>query len=1046
MQADKMLEWTESGEANPPQMYWQWDEDAGRFAILNEPWRIVGPGGLSHTVPDAIWIDRLFFGERFVALADWRSRKLWLFEPASTSLEAMPLPEPADIAAMQTDGDAVWLLVRSQAQVLRLDAAGTVRQRLGTRLSFPSERRLGFEWPDDMLVSADGLSILVCDSGNRRLLRIDTASARFRSFPVPLSPRFILHDGPDGWLLSDGADTLIWGTDRYGAMRVDRDQPMNCCRIMRRHGQVFGSDESGRWGQLTIRPPSLRPERLQPLVRLAMQIEAGQGDIGGLLAGLDAGALSEMLRYSDRGSALAAHLNRREFLLPFLPEPWNNLADLEKQAVALQQLNQQIDTSSDPESLRVERAALGYRIKKSIGETVAALRQWREMTRRLESLSEEPSCALPMIEEFIAAARDMIGAVRRELADWQGEIDAQALTRQLVRYTLARRVIEEMGRDLAGERITLFDRSLVNAVEALTVIQAELYLKRGNIEQFKACYQSAINTHPDWTSLPLSYIDKLFTIGDLDAIDHRLRSMSNQQQENQHARLSVLFQQRGDLTNAAVHLRKELDLFPHRLDLIVPLLEIAQVDEKELQDRLSRAMVGRQGQIDTNYHLGRIFLKRGQTDKALDCFISECELFPESSNALLEIKEIFFTHPDVKFQLTEAKAERIWSLLKQYLDVRKQTAPLPDGIPILLFVLNYIALTESDENWLRDSLDRISSPDWLSLVRAHFRYRSLSGKAFEHFGEHNDELAAMLEQISCREALARELLNDPQLSAETRRIIGVRYPEALPFHDNSVPLRLDLSSGFHDMRQHFPFSQAGIVADRLLFVRKGLPELRCIETLTDQEEKTLYTFSGKESVWWFTHRRLQTILLWDQGTLKEYSVSGRLLAEQPLAERPFCLLRHPSGYIAFTGADQRVNWSLWRTSQGFSDEFQPCVRFPQSLSGVSYDDGTGLSWTPNGEFWRFQDGVFRLLFQRTIHRFTIRNCCYWPECQVFICLEGCKGITTPYLSLFDEQGMLLQRILLPWTGVDWLGLTNDRRLLFGQQGHWLGGVSASYSS
>lgn len=1038
MHADCLLEWRILPELTSSRPSFFWDSPEGRFMVKNEPWRIIDPEGKSCSLPKSIWIDRLFPISGNVYLADWRRQILWCFNQKDRTLSEVTLPQPGDVTAMfETSSGERWLLIRSQAQLLYLGQDWSLKKRMGTRLGIASEKRLGFEWPDDAVFSHDGGMVLISDSGNNRLVRLDTDKGAFFSMPLPIRPAFILYDGPEGWLISDGADTLVWGSDRYGPLRVDSGSIMQSCRIIRQDEKLYGADETGNWGEIQVVTPGVAINSEISPARILLQLEKNEGDLNILLSNVDTKILREVLHYIPQHRTLSEYLLKSDHLQGLLPDPWSGMQEIENDAKALHAYAMGTVGEKNSEHSMVERSVLSYQIRKKYWTLIDIVREWRLLLEQLSQQTDLPEKLLILNNGIVEEARGRIRQVASDLDEQTSDLLHEKLLLLLVRYSLARSVLEELGQNLGSLRIPVFHRGLVGAIEAIDILAADIYLQKGDIARFKKGYEQAILDHPERTSLPMVYINKLFDISDLDAIEKSLSSMTNQHQEHLNARLARLYRQKGCKDKAAKHLRKELDLFPNRLELIGFLLEIADVDDTELEKRLNRALVGRHGQIDTHSNVGKIYLKRGHPEKALDHFFNECEQFPENQHSLLQIKELLFSNPEIK--LEKAQSLRLWLVLRSYIMARKPGLPLPDAIIPLLFILNNLTIEDLDTAWLRQTLKTVSNPEWRCEIETWLEWQSTRTHAGEPFSRDAASLPFWLEHLSCREALAREIM---ETNHSLLPILKQHYPEAVPSLDNCRPLRLEYDKDQLGVRNNFGFTRAQIVDGIIYYTLEGDRRLLASPELDVNVHRTVWTFSGKEQPLCVNHQRLRTVLLWDEEekTLKEINYQGDVLAIASFENRPRWIFSKNDGFFVFKNGNKKIVWNMWLTKRAFVEPSKELQQDWDKMYGMAYDLGLGLCRGTDSRFFSFADGVFRPLFRFDSPRLVLKAAYYWGEYDLFSVLQSYRGLTTTYLTLIDKMGEIKQRIPLPFSHVNWLGFGDKNRIFVGQLGHWLAGM------
>ncbi len=1030
---NSMISWTpiSQGEGGP---FWVWPHGSGFVTVRNDPWRVVFSEGKEFVLPSVVWIDRAFFVGNKVLLADWRSKNLWQVDP-DHNVSLFPLPEPVDIAAIhEISSGELWVLVRSLGQLQSIDYTGAVRRRLGTRIGVASENRLGFEWPDDAVFSDDGRNVLIADAGNDRLVRLNLETERFMSFPLPISPRFILYDGPEGWLISDGADSLLWGSDRYGPIGHESGQIMPCCRIFRHAGTLYGADEAGLWGEILVKKPCTAQDSKIPLARLLLAFEKNERDVNTLLSGVDLHTVKEILRYQPNSRHLSDYLIQSDFLLRQKPDPWSGLEQLELDAKALHDLARGAVGEKNSETSMVERTVLAYGIRKQFWQLIQAVQKWCLLLEQLSRQANLSDCLLQMNQGIAEEARFRIQRVAHELNEQNSDIQQESLRTMLVRYSLARAVLEELGQNPGSDRISLFHRGLVMAIQSIDVLAADIFLKKRDFERFKAGYEQAILDHPDRPSLSMAYINKLFEIGDLDTIEKRLSAMTNQQQENLNIKLSNLFRARGQLDKAVKSLRQELDLYPNRLDLIPALLSMTSVDEGELNTRIKRGLIASEQQIDTHYHLGRIYLYRGRPIDALNSFLEEIERFPEQVRSLLEIKDLLFCWPAIRQDLRIETYRRIWQALVRHIWICANLKDLGHGMWALLLVLNYIEVEETELKDLYNRVRVMGDSRWTTEIEAVMAFREW--KRNDTFQTAPDRMVSWLESLACRERVANEMLkaNDPGAVSSIRRL----FPEALVSSTNQSPLFLALDKGRCRLQNQLNFNKAAVLKSHLVWSRPGACELQ-IRSLENNSSRDLQIpIHPSSPVSWTAHPQFGTLLVFKNVNpliVDEIDVAGTVLFSHQMTELPDRVLPVEKGFLLFWDKALPSMIQLWHTGLGpvglqSTLEWQPVNWRPVGVS---------LCYAPDKHIYRYCAGQFLHLFDHSSSSMMIRACTTRQDHALLI-LEMFRGVPCGYLGVYSLSGQLRQRIPFPWGGIDWIDGSQMDMLYFGRRGGWIAGL------
>ncbi|MDQ1354788.1 MAG: hypothetical protein QG657_5097, partial [Acidobacteriota bacterium] len=136
-----------------------------------------------------------------------------------------------------------------------------------------------------------------------------------------------------------------------------------------------------------------------------------------------------------------------------------------------------------------------------------------------------------------------------------------------------------------------------------------------------------------------------------------------------------VYMEKGDADNAFIHLKKELDLYSHRVDLIPELIELKKLDHDEVQ-RYIDSILGKSPQvIDTHLYAARSFQKIGNDEQAEFYVDRELELFPENKAAFLLKHDLFNGHiPPISSTLdptSSAYFRKTWETFKIFMKLHR---------------------------------------------------------------------------------------------------------------------------------------------------------------------------------------------------------------------------------------------------------------------------------------------------------------------------------------------------------------------------------------
>ncbi|MCP5108849.1 MAG: hypothetical protein GY950_36030, partial [bacterium] len=183
-------------------------------------------------------IDTVFFTEETLVAADSLSKKFYRWSPrlepdktvSISGCTEYPLPPGSIITAAASRDDNFYLLDKGNSMIRVCDREFRELKTIGSRMGYMYEeerrQRLGFEFPEDMVISED--RFLVSDSGNKRLVVIDGEGKQENVIKLPEFPYKFISCDRDRVVLSDFDRSVMMVSLKYGFICLEElDYPVD---------------------------------------------------------------------------------------------------------------------------------------------------------------------------------------------------------------------------------------------------------------------------------------------------------------------------------------------------------------------------------------------------------------------------------------------------------------------------------------------------------------------------------------------------------------------------------------------------------------------------------------------------------------------------------------------------------------------------------------------------------------------------------------------------------------------------------------------------
>lgn len=162
-----------------------------------------------------------------------------------------------------------------------------------------------------------------------------------------------------------------------------------------------------------------------------------------------------------------------------------------------------------------------------------------------------------------------------------------------------------------------------------------LYLDRGKRDLYIHFCDREISMYTDKTGVIDHLVRHLISFKQYPDVFRLLGKFTDQNRENVNYYYYQVYMQQGELDKALKHIKKELDLFPHRFELIPMLIGLNRMERDEVESYI-RKILEKSGQsIDMYLNAASAFQAIGNDEAARHWVNKELELFPENQNAVI---------------------------------------------------------------------------------------------------------------------------------------------------------------------------------------------------------------------------------------------------------------------------------------------------------------------------------------------------------------------------------------------------------------------------
>jgi len=692
-------------------------------------------------------IDSAFFTEDSLVIADSLEKKLFRlhyeFDPTDKlvikKVDTSPLAPGSIITAAAVMTDYLIFLDKGLSMLRLYDRnfqeIKTVGSRMGYVLSYENriKPRLGFEFPEDMAAKPD--CVVVSDSGNKRLVVINPENWQMEKIiDLPEFPFKILNWKDHRIIVSDFDRSIMTVSLKYGFIHkqeLDFAVDFLPTSFQSSSSTTLTGSESGELVELSF--PDI------PLETLAQEAENWQVL---MKIKLDQEKISEareiasnhkelILEYAKAATdpswltPLSSHIS--ETLSKTLERNESLKEEITRLSLEFIKKYKAIPSAEDKEAAHIEkenfRHAMFLHIKEyreslqSILDMKAATKNYPQAAELIENLLNE---RFSMVKESLTAS---INAIKNNLSAFE---ELKMLT-AIVHYWLYCEEMEMLFREQDFYYEKLFgDKFLLALLNDFYFHLAQLFLSHNKIDQYISFTDRELTMYPDKTAIAKPFIETLISLKKYDDARRMLGKFPDQNKENVNYLYYLLYREKGDIDKAFQHIKKELDMYPNRIQLIPHLIGLNKLKPGEVDSYINKILEKAGQTIDVYFNVASAFLTIGDIKQARLYIEKELELFPENQNAIAFKLNLLLNQPEIEemrqlvarltapiYALIRSKVyyrleefEKSWNHFKDYLVTNaNNSSSLTNAF--LIGSLNHLTLDTQEIDWLKEIANRI---------------------------------------------------------------------------------------------------------------------------------------------------------------------------------------------------------------------------------------------------------------------------------------------------------------------------------------------------
>ncbi|MDQ1351573.1 MAG: hypothetical protein QG657_1877 [Acidobacteriota bacterium] len=478
-----------------------------------------------------------------------------------TDNAAFHLPNGSIIAAAAANDNHYFLLDKGLCLIRIYDKERKEIKTVGSRMGYrcdepePGKQRLGFEFPEDMILHND--RILVSDSGNKRLVVLDDNWKLEKVIPLPEFPYKFIFCHQDRVMVSDFDRSVMTISLQYGFIAMtELDFPVDfstafcygrTCRVT---GENTGAQENGVNEQWLLEMPEIDDVTLAreagnfPALMRIMLAENAENRVAVAEAREIAlnheKLLPEFARLTreEIDSEVENHLTAYVEKTIHAVESENEYTKEEIAKLSFEFIKKYkaIPNSSDTEAANIDKEIIRRHMFLKLKDFRSRLKQIVALKNTLQEVTGLPiplKVLMDFLEKRIKVGKQGVETNLKGIEENLQTFNEPDILTFIVHYWLffeeQRILIGEPGND--HEKI-FGDQFLLAILNDFYYTIAELFLNRHKIEEYISFSDREITMYPDKMHIFKRFINKLIRLGKYDDVRRMLKKFPDPNKED----------------------------------------------------------------------------------------------------------------------------------------------------------------------------------------------------------------------------------------------------------------------------------------------------------------------------------------------------------------------------------------------------------------------------------------------------------------------------------------------------------------------------------
>ncbi len=625
-----------------------------------------------------------------------------------------------NIVAFIKKGSNLILLDKENSQLKILDNNYKEIKTIGSRLSFiagEKNTRLGFEFPEDILSFSD--KILISDSGNKRIVIISEAYKLDGFIELPDSPYKFIYSRDDLLIVSDFSNNVFIISLKYGYIgKYLLDEFIDFSTVFINGKDTFVADETGNYYSLFVDKKSvyeIAKSFNNKDVQLKILLENkdnNQKKIRSLIE-KDYRLIFKYIRKSEDyffNEQISLYIRQR--VADIFIEDTQTVESINRLSLEYLFIYKILNTRGDTESGSLINEQKVFEIFNLIKYRRLKLEEINEMklsvknNRYLNEVLEAELKERRLNTEL--KLKTLFKIVNEKYMNNDNHDDETNLTLISEYWLLVdeqKIIFSDLKLDDKKIReITnvFYNQFLKNYYYNISI----LFLRNNNLNMFYFYAEKELELYSDKIGIMLKYVTLLINQHNYARALEILSKNVDRNKEHINYKYYQIYKAKGDYERAFNHIKKELELFPHKKELISELLSLNIIDKNQVIALIDRLLENSSTAIDSHYNIALSLFEIEEIVKGEDLLNRELELFPENTKAvILKMKLMLSKLPNI----TEKEANSILKIFVNYL----KTIPddiMSNNLTYFFYVLNFIEFNE-DIMKLLNNVNWINYPD-----------------------------------------------------------------------------------------------------------------------------------------------------------------------------------------------------------------------------------------------------------------------------------------------------------------------------------------------